>query len=77
MPYNNVRHSQSIFHWSKSEKMNICQIFGFSYIKSGWVLFEHIQASDSWNIWSLLHFDQDLIGILDFQNSSPLILKAD
>jgi hypothetical protein len=76
MPYNNVRHSQSIFEWSKSGKTNICQKFWFSYIKSGWVLFEHIQASNSWSIWSLLHFDQDLIGILDSQNSSLLNLKA-
>jgi hypothetical protein len=58
------------------KKLLYAKIFRFSYTKLGWILFEHILASDSWSIWNLLHFNQDLIVILDSQNSSPLILKA-
>jgi hypothetical protein len=53
-----------------SEKLIYAKIFQFSYTKSEWILFEHILTSDSWSIWSLLHFDQDLIGILDSQNKN-------
>jgi hypothetical protein len=71
VPYNNIRHSQSIFQLSKSEKTSICQNIPLSYTKSRWVLLEHIQSSDNWSIWKLLHFDQDLLGILDSQTQHP------
>jgi hypothetical protein len=50
-------------------------MFWFSYNKWGWVLLEHIQAYESWRIWRLLHFDQDLIGILDSQTHHPRFLR--
>jgi hypothetical protein len=45
-----------------------------SYTKSEWVLFKHIQASDI-SMWKLLHFDQDPVGILDFQTHHPWFLR--
>jgi hypothetical protein len=58
-----------------SGKANICQNIPVSYTKSGWVLLKYIQGSDNWSIWSLLHFDQDLIWILDSQTHHPWFLR--
>jgi hypothetical protein len=58
-----------------SGETNICQNIPVSYTKSGWVLLEHILASNTWSMWNLLHFDQDLIEKQDFQIHHSWLLR--